>query len=83
MQKQAQEFLRPGDTLVVQLRESRGIGFKSLQENIDTTTSGGKLIFHIFAPLAEFERYHQGADQCRADGGTSTGKIGRASQGAK
>jgi DNA invertase Pin-like site-specific DNA recombinase len=35
---------------------ARGIGFKSLQENIDTTTSGGKLIFHIFASLAEFER---------------------------
>lgn len=34
----------------------RGIGFKSLQENIDTTTSGGKLIFHIFSALAEFER---------------------------
>lgn len=32
------------------------IGFKSLQENIDTTTSGGKLIFHIFSALAEFER---------------------------
>lgn len=34
----------------------RGIGFKSLQENMDTTTSGGKLIFHIFGALAEFER---------------------------
>jgi DNA invertase Pin-like site-specific DNA recombinase len=34
----------------------RGIGFKSLTENIDTTTSGGKLIFHIFGALAEFER---------------------------
>src|SRR5215216_969077 len=34
----------------------RGIGFKSLQENIDTTTSGGKLVFHIFGALAEFER---------------------------
>jgi DNA invertase Pin-like site-specific DNA recombinase len=32
------------------------IFFKSLQENIDTTTSGGKLIFHIFSSLAEFER---------------------------
>lgn len=32
------------------------IGFQSLQEKIDTTTSGGKLIFHIFASLAEFER---------------------------
>jgi DNA invertase Pin-like site-specific DNA recombinase len=33
-----------------------GIGFRSLQENMDTTTSGGKLIFHIFGALAEFER---------------------------
>jgi len=32
------------------------IGFKSIQENIDTTTSGGKLVFHIFGALAEFER---------------------------
>lgn len=36
--------------------EQQGIGFKSLQETIDTTTSSGKLIFHIFAALAEFER---------------------------
>ncbi len=34
----------------------REIGFKSLKENIDTTTSGGKLVFHIFGALAEFER---------------------------
>jgi DNA invertase Pin-like site-specific DNA recombinase len=34
----------------------KGVGFKSLQENIDTTTSGGKLVFHIFGALAEFER---------------------------
>jgi len=34
----------------------RGVGFKSVQESLDTTTSGGKLIFHIFASLAEFER---------------------------
>jgi DNA invertase Pin-like site-specific DNA recombinase len=34
----------------------RGIGFRSLTENIDTTTPGGKLIFHIFGALAEFER---------------------------
>lgn len=34
----------------------KGIGFKSLQESIDTTTSGGKLVFHIFGALAEFER---------------------------
>jgi len=36
--------------------EKRGVGFKSLTENIDTTTAGGKLIFHIFGSLAEFER---------------------------
>src|SRR3989441_2562990 len=35
---------------------NRKIGFKSLTENIDTTTSGGKLIFHFFGALAEFER---------------------------
>jgi DNA invertase Pin-like site-specific DNA recombinase len=35
---------------------ARSVGFHSLQEQIDTTTSGGKLIFHIFASLAEFER---------------------------
>src|SRR3954466_15087017 len=35
---------------------NREIGFKSLIEQIDTTTSGGKLIFHIFGALAEFER---------------------------
>ncbi len=34
----------------------RKIGFCSLQENINTTTSGGKLIFHVFGALAEFER---------------------------
>lgn len=36
--------------------EEEGIGFKSLQESIDTTTSSGKLVFHLFAALAEFER---------------------------
>lgn len=36
--------------------EKRGVGFMSLTENIDTTTAGGKLIFHIFGALAEFER---------------------------
>ena len=36
--------------------EKREIGFRSLTETIDTTTSGGRLVFHIFAGLAEFER---------------------------
>jgi DNA invertase Pin-like site-specific DNA recombinase len=34
----------------------RGVGFRSLQEAINTTTPGGKLVFHVFAALAEFER---------------------------
>ena len=34
----------------------RGIGFLSLTEQIDTTTPGGKLIFHLMGALAEFER---------------------------
>jgi DNA invertase Pin-like site-specific DNA recombinase len=67
---EALNYVRKGDTLVVwrlgrslthlittmTALEERGIGFKSLTENIDTTTSGGKLIFHIFGALAEFER---------------------------
>ena len=36
--------------------QERGVEFRSLQENIDTSSSGGRLIFHIFASLAEFER---------------------------
>lgn len=40
----------------LELLESREIGFRSLTETIDTTSSGGRLIFHIFAALAEFER---------------------------
>jgi len=41
--------------VVNQLRE-KGIYFKSIQESLDTSSSGGKLIFHIFGALAEFER---------------------------
>lgn len=41
---------------VVTELDELGIGFRSLTESIDTTTSGGKLIFHIFGALAEFER---------------------------
>lgn len=36
--------------------EAKGIGFRSLTESIDTTTPGGKLIFHVFGALAQFER---------------------------
>ncbi len=40
---------------VAELAE-RGVGFRSLTERIDTTTPGGKLVFHVFGALAEFER---------------------------
>src|SRR3954466_3936858 len=36
--------------------DGRGIGFRSLTENIDTTTAGGRLTFHIFGALAPFQR---------------------------
>ena len=41
---------------LVEELENRKIGLRFLQENIDTTTSGGKLIFHLFSTLAELER---------------------------
>lgn len=36
--------------------EASGIGFRSLTEHLDTTTSNGRLVFHLFGALAEFER---------------------------
>jgi len=54
--------------------DARGVGFKSLNENIDTTTPGGRLVFHIFGALAEFERElirertHAGLAAARARG---------------
>jgi len=59
---------------MVTLLESKGIGLKSLQEAIDTSSSSGKLIFHIFGALAEFERNlirertHAGLQAARARG---------------
>ena len=58
----------------VESLEGQGIGFRSLTESIDTTTAGGKLVFHIFAALAEFERgmvrerTRAGLDAARARG---------------
>lgn len=59
---------------VVRDLENRGVGFRSLQESIDTTTPAGKLVFHIFGALAEFERdiirerTHTGLAAARARG---------------
>ena len=36
--------------------EKRGVGFRSLTEAIDTTTAGGRLVFHLFGALGQFER---------------------------
>jgi len=36
--------------------DAKGIGFRSLTEGVDTTTSGGTLVFHLFGALAQFER---------------------------
>lgn len=82
------EYLRPGDTVVVwrldrlgrSIRhlidvmsefEEQGVGFRSLTENIDAT-SPGRLIFHVFAALAERdlirERTRAGLEAARARG---------------
>jgi len=40
----------------MEILEKRGIGLSSLQESITTTNNSGRLIFHLFGALAEFER---------------------------
>ena len=41
---------------IVEAIREHGAGFRSLAEDIDTTTSAGRLVFHVFASIAEFER---------------------------
>src|SRR3954452_15572171 len=40
----------------VAVLEQRGVGFRSITEAIDTTTPGGRLVFHLFGALGQFER---------------------------
>jgi DNA invertase Pin-like site-specific DNA recombinase len=40
----------------VTMLEQRGVGFRSITEAIDTTTPGGRLLFHLFGALGQFER---------------------------
>jgi DNA invertase Pin-like site-specific DNA recombinase len=46
--------------------QDRGVHFRSLQEQLDTATSGGKLVFHVFGALAEFERDSSGNERWQA-----------------
>jgi DNA invertase Pin-like site-specific DNA recombinase len=41
---------------IVETVQAKGAGFRSLAEDIDTTTSAGRLVFHVFASIAQFER---------------------------
>ncbi|WP_081375913.1 recombinase family protein [Serratia fonticola] len=41
---------------LVEKLDNIDVGLRSLQENIDKTSAGGKLVFHLFGSLAEFER---------------------------
>lgn len=61
---------------VINELESRGVGFRSITESIDTTTSGGRLIFHVFGALSQFER-----DLIRER--TMAGLVAAASRGRK
>ena len=62
---------------IITLLNNKHIGFKSITESIATTTSGGKLIFHIFGALAEFERnLIQERTQAGLEAARARGRVG-------
>ncbi len=65
-------------TLVAELRRA-GVGFRSLHEALDTTTPGGRLVFHVFAALAEFirELIVQGTNEGLAAARSRGQRLGR------
>ena len=61
-------------TIVEDIRE-KGAGFRSLAEDIDTTTSAGRLVFHVFASIAQFER--ERISERTREGLAAARKVGR------